>query len=94
MNKFISIFFIFYLFSFSTLSETKEKGICEHFFNTLDNESENKILYWEYGDMYFQNTCKQHTQFNAGFKNMTMVVLNVLLEKEVVDYILSSQVMY
>ena len=44
--------------------------------------------------MYFLNTCKQHTLFNAGFKNMTMVVLNVLLEKEVVDYILSSKVMY
>ena len=46
MNKFISIFFIFYLFSFAVLSETNEKGICEHFFNTLDNESENNILYW------------------------------------------------
>ncbi len=46
MNKFISIFFIFYLISFAALSETNEKGICEHFFNTLDNESENKILYW------------------------------------------------
>ena len=55
---------------------------------------EDKILYWEHGDMYFLNTCKQHTLFNAGFKNMTMVVLNVLLEKEVVDYILSPKVMY
>jgi len=55
---------------------------------------EDKIVRWEHGDVYFLNTCKQHTLFNAGFKNMTMVVLNVVLEKEVVDYILSSKVMY
>ena len=46
MNKFISIFFIFYLISFAALSETNEKGICEYFFNILDNESENNNLYW------------------------------------------------
>ena len=59
MNKFISIFFIFYLISFAALSETNEKGICEYFFNILDNESENNNLYWspeyEFEPVYGQN---------------------------------------
>ena len=50
---------------------------------------EDTILTWEYGFLYFINTCKQHTLFNAGRNNMTMVVFNVLLDKESVEYILS-----
>jgi len=55
---------------------------------------EDKILTWEYGRVYFLNTCKQHTLFNAGRYNMTMVVFNVLLDKETVEYILNLTNMY
>ena len=55
---------------------------------------EDTILTWEYGSVYFLNTCKQHALFNAGKSNMTMVVFNVLLDKETVEYILSLESMY
>lgn len=55
---------------------------------------EDRILYWKHGIIYFLNTCKRHTLFNTGLENMTMVVLNVLLEKEVIDYILSPKVIH
>jgi hypothetical protein len=49
---------------------------------------EDKVLHWDYGSTYFVNTCKQHLLFNCGYDNMTMVVLNVLLNKDSVGYVL------
>ncbi len=51
---------------------------------------EDRILHWDYGSTYFVNTCKQHLLFNCGYDNMTMVVLNVLLNKESVGYVLDN----
>ena len=49
---------------------------------------EDRVLHWDHGGIYFVNTCKQHILFNCGYGNMTMVVLNVLLNKESAGFIL------
>jgi len=55
---------------------------------------ENRILNWQHGVLYFMNTCKQHVVFNAtSNRNMTFVVLNVLLNEESVNYFLSPEAM-
>lgn len=54
---------------------------------------EDRILRWDYGFIYFLNTCKQHVVFNAANQNMTFVVLNVLLNEESVNYFLSPNIL-
>lgn len=53
---------------------------------------EDRILYWDYGRVYFINTCKRHLLFNPSFGNMTFVVLNVILTKESVSYFLRPEI--
>jgi len=55
---------------------------------------EDKILYWKHGVLCFMNTCKRHVVFNAATnKNMTFVVLNILLNEESVKHFLSPEIM-
>ena len=47
---------------------------------------QNKILYWEYGRLYFVNTCKRHTVFNANDEQDHIVlIMNVRLTEESVS---------
>ena len=44
---------------------------------------QNKILFWEYGHLYFFNTCKRHVIFNANDQyNHIVLIMNVKLTKE------------
>jgi len=44
---------------------------------------EDKILNWNYGSMYFVNTCKRHTVFNANLEDdHIIIVMNVKLTEE------------
>lgn len=51
---------------------------------------EDRILNWEYGRLYFMNTCKRHTVFNSSMKDMLFVVLNVELTGKSLHYFLGS----
>jgi len=51
---------------------------------------EDRILNWEYGRLYFMNTCKRHTVFNPSMKDMLFVVLNVELTGKSLHYFLGS----
>ena len=53
---------------------------------------EDRILHWSHGTMYFINTCKRHLLFNPSGKDMTFVVLNVELNVESMEYILSKDI--
>jgi len=52
---------------------------------------EDKILYWDHGNIYFLNTCKQHIVFNPTQNNMTFVVLNTILNEESINYFLDPE---
>ena len=44
---------------------------------------EDKILNWNYGSMYFVNTCKRHTVFNANLTDdHIIIIMNVKLTEE------------
>ena len=38
---------------------------------------QNKILFWDYGHLYFVNTCKRHTIFNANNEQDHIVLITV-----------------
>ena len=47
---------------------------------------DSKILQWKYNQLYFLNTCKRHTVFNANqSKDSIFLVMNVKLTKESVS---------
>ena len=47
---------------------------------------QNKILFWDYGHLYFLNTCKRHIIFNANNEQDHIVlIMNVKLTKESVS---------
>jgi hypothetical protein len=44
---------------------------------------QNKILFWDYGHLYFFNTCKRHVIFNANDRyNHIVLIMNIKLTKE------------
>ena len=46
----------------------------------------NNVLHWNYGSLYFLNTCKRHTIFNANDEDDHIVlIMNVELTKESVE---------
>jgi len=47
---------------------------------------EDKFLHWHYGSLYFVDTCKMHLVFNASFKPMYMIVLNIDLNEDTVKF--------
>ena len=47
---------------------------------------QNKILFWEYGNLHFFNTCKRHLIFNANDEyDHIVLIMNVELTKESVE---------
>lgn len=48
---------------------------------------DNKIINWEHGGLYFVDTAKMHYLFNASFESSYMIVLNVDLNKDTVNFI-------
>tara|TARA_B100000029_G_C17471889_1_gene922277 strand:+ start:43 stop:672 length:630 start_codon:yes stop_codon:yes gene_type:complete len=47
-----------------------------------------RILQWEEGRIYFLNTCKNHTVFNANpHEDLMMIIFNVELNDETVKYV-------
>jgi len=62
--------------------------------NPLDNGyfiyEQYKILFWEYGSLYFLNTCKRHTIFNANDEDDHIVlIMNIKLTEESVSTVLN-----
>tara|TARA_B100001287_G_scaffold153681_1_gene129302 strand:- start:1305 stop:1946 length:642 start_codon:yes stop_codon:yes gene_type:complete len=52
---------------------------------------ENKPLYFEYNKMYFINTTKQHTLFNASAtRDSIWLIINAILCKDMVDYVINN----
>ena len=50
----------------------------------------NNVLYWNYGSLYFLNTCKEHTIFNANnFLDHIVLIMNVKLTEESVSTVLN-----
>lgn len=45
------------------------------------------ILDWEIGSMYFVNTAKMHYVFNTFIKPSYMIVVNVILNQESIDFV-------
>ena len=48
---------------------------------------DDKIQHWVNGRVYFVDTAKMHYLFNAGFKSVYFIVLNVELNKDTVEYV-------
>ena len=47
-----------------------------------------RILQWDEGRIYFLNTCKNHTVFNANpHEDLMMIIFNVELNDETVKYV-------
>lgn len=46
-----------------------------------------KIQVWNYGRVYFVDTAKMHYLFNASFEPTYMIVLNVALNKNTIEFI-------
>ena len=60
--------------------------ICDPKDNGYFIYEQNKILFWDYGRLYFFNTCKRHTVFNADDEQDHIVlIMNVKLTKESVS---------
>ena len=51
---------------------------------------EDKIVHWEEGAMYFVDTARMHYLFNASFEPSYMIVINAILNKITVDYVISN----
>lgn len=51
---------------------------------------EEKVLHWQKGRMYFLNTAKVHTLFNASFDPSYWIVFNVETEPKTVDFIINN----
>lgn len=49
---------------------------------------EDRILHWNVGSLYFLDTAKMHYLFNASFSPSYMIVVNVSLHEESVNFIL------
>ena len=51
---------------------------------------QNKILFWKYGCLYFFNTCKRHTIFNANDEyDHIVLIMNIKLTEESVSTVTS-----
>tara|TARA_Y100001949_G_scaffold165363_1_gene161031 strand:- start:908 stop:1537 length:630 start_codon:yes stop_codon:yes gene_type:complete len=51
---------------------------------------EDKILNWKYGSMYFINTCKRHTVFNANLEDdHIVIIMNIKLTEESVKTVIN-----
>lgn len=48
---------------------------------------DDKIQYWNRGSFYFVDTAKMHYLFNTGFSNAYMLILNVELNEDTVNFI-------
>lgn len=48
---------------------------------------DDKVINWEYGRLYFVDTAKMHYLFNASFESSYMIVLNVALNKDTIEFI-------
>jgi hypothetical protein len=46
-----------------------------------------EVQHWNHGSFYFVDTAKMHYLFNAGFSNVYMLVLNVELNEDTVNFI-------
>lgn len=46
-----------------------------------------EVQHWNHGSFYFVDTAKMHYLFNAGFSNVYMLVLNVDLNEDTVNFI-------
>lgn len=55
------------------------------FFNLEEN-----VMHWEQGRMYFLNTTKVHTLFNASFDNSYWIVFNIKCNKDSVNAVLRN----
>lgn len=51
---------------------------------------EDRVLHWEYGKLYFVDTAKMHYLFNCSFESTYMIVFNIDLNKETVEYITTN----
>ena len=51
---------------------------------------DDKIINWNYGSLYFVDTAKMHYLFNASFKPSYMIVLNVELNKNTIEFITNN----
>lgn len=51
---------------------------------------EDKLQTWSLGYLYFVNTAREHTLFNAGYTPSYMIVLNIELNKKTAGFILSN----
>lgn len=51
---------------------------------------DNQIQYWKEGFLYFVDTAKMHYLFNAGFDDIYMIVFNVDLNIETINFITNS----
>jgi hypothetical protein len=51
----------------------------------------NQILNFTTGRMYFIDTCLEHVLFNAYFEDSIFMVVNLKINKECVDLVLSSK---
>jgi len=50
----------------------------------------NNVLHWNYGSLYFLNTCKEHTIFNASdFLDHIVLIMNVKLTEESVSTVIN-----
>jgi hypothetical protein len=54
-----------------------------NFIFTIDD----KTIHWNHGQMYFVNTAKMHYLFNASFDPTYMLVLNVALNIETIEFV-------
>jgi hypothetical protein len=48
---------------------------------------DNKIQHWNYGKLYFVDTAKMHYLFNASFSPSYMIVLNIELNEDTVNFV-------
>lgn len=48
---------------------------------------DNKIQHWNIGSLYFVDTAKMHYLFNASFSSSYMIVLNVELNNDTVNFV-------
>lgn len=51
---------------------------------------DNQIQYWKEGFLYFVDTAKMHYLFNAGFDDIYMIVFNVDLNVETINFITNN----
>lgn len=50
---------------------------------------DDRILRWKYGNLYFLNTCKRHTVFNANYDEHIVLIMNVRICKESIQKVTS-----